>query len=300
MTGADNEGVSGAESYRQPLDAAHRHALSWLDGVRDRPIRPDSDVDDILAVVDRPLPVEGADATAVVDELAAAVGPGLMAMSSPRYYGFVIGGIYPAAIAADWLVSAWDQNTGSRQPTPGTAAVEEVAARWLVDLFGLPAGSGVGFVTGATSANLSALVVARDAVLRGHGHDPLLGIQSAPRIRLLAGGAVHTSVVLGGRIAGLGAPQTVGCDAQGRIDLDGLAAALSRATARRSWRCRPAMSTPARSTISPEPLRSRRMPARGSTSTVRSDCGPRRAQGSTTSSQDSKTPILGRPMRTRP
>jgi glutamate/tyrosine decarboxylase-like PLP-dependent enzyme len=147
-------------------------------------------------------------------------------MGSPRFYGFVIGGTYPAALAADWLVSAWDQNTGSRQPTPATAAVEEVAAAWLLELLGLPAGSGVGFATGATSANLSCLVTARDAVLRAHGADPLEGLQAGPRVRFLAGDAVHTSVVLGGRIAGLGAPATVGADDEGRIDLDGLSRAL--------------------------------------------------------------------------
>ncbi|MGZ8803704.1 MAG: pyridoxal phosphate-dependent decarboxylase family protein [Microbacterium sp.] len=221
--------TSGAaeDEYRKALDAAHRHALAWLDSVEERPIRPEVDADGMLARLRPDLPDAGAPAAAVIDELAEAAEPGLMAMGSPRYYGFVIGGTYPAAMAADWLVSAWDQNTGSRQPTPATAAVEEVAARGLVELLGLPAGSGVGFVTGATSANLSALIVARDAVLRERGHDAALGIQSAPPIRFLAGDAVHTSVVLAGRIAGLGAPVTVGADAQGRIDLDGLDAALA-------------------------------------------------------------------------
>ncbi|WP_240658926.1 pyridoxal-dependent decarboxylase, partial [Microbacterium sp. CPCC 204701] len=196
--------------YEPALEAAHRHALSWLGSVADRPVRPDADVDGILARLGRHLPEQGEPALDVVDALADAAEPGLIAMGSPRFYGFVIGGTYPAALAADWLVSAWDQNTGSRQPTPATAAIEEVAAGWLLDLLGLPPGSGVGFVTGATSANLSCLVVARDAVLRARGHDPLDGLQRAPRVRLLAGGAVHTSVVLAARIAGLGAPETVG------------------------------------------------------------------------------------------
>jgi glutamate/tyrosine decarboxylase-like PLP-dependent enzyme len=212
---------------RAALASAHRHALTWLGSVAERPIRPELDADGILATLDRPLGATGADAAAVIDELAAAAGPGLMAMGSPRFYGFVIGGAYPAALAADWLVSAWDQNTGSRQPTPGTAGVEEVAARWLLELLGLPADSGVGFVTGATSANTSCLLVARDSVLRARGHDPSRGIQGAPTIRFLAGDAVHTSVVLAGRIAGLGEPVTVGADEQGRIVVAGLAAALA-------------------------------------------------------------------------
>ena len=212
--------------YAAALDAAHRHALAWLESVADRPVRPEAGVDEMLARLDPELPERGEPPHDVVDRLADAAEPGLMAMGSPRFYGFVIGGTYPAALAADWLVSAWDQNTGSRQPTPATAAIEEVAAAWLLDLLGLPLGSGVGFVTGATSANLSCLVVARDAVLRARGHDPLDGLQRAPRVRLLAGGAVHTSVVLAARIAGLGAPETVGADDQGRIDVEGLARAL--------------------------------------------------------------------------
>lgn len=220
-------GPESADVYRRALDAAHRHASRWLESVGERPVRPEADVDGILARLRRDLPDVGEDAEAVVEELVEASAPGLMAMGSPRFYGFVIGGTYPAALAADWLVSAWDQNTGSRQPTPATAAVEEVAAAWLLDLLGLPAGSGVGFATGATSANLSCLVAARDAVLRAHGADPLDGLQSGPRVRFLAGDAVHTSVVLGGRIAGLGAPVTVGADDQGRIDVDGLARALA-------------------------------------------------------------------------
>ena len=215
------------DGLRQALDAAHRHALEWLETVAERPVRPDLDADGILARLRQTLPDGGTDAAAVVDELADAAGPGLMAIGSPRFYGFVMGGTYPAAVAADWLVSAWDQNTGSRQPTPATAALEEVAAHWLLELLGLPAGSGVGFATGATSANMACLVTGRDAVLRAHGYDIADGLHGGPRVRFLAGDQVHTSVVLAGRIAGLGAPTTVGADAQGRIDVDGLVRALA-------------------------------------------------------------------------
>jgi glutamate/tyrosine decarboxylase-like PLP-dependent enzyme len=215
------------EQYRLALETAHEHALRWLDGLDERAIRPDVDVDGVLARLEHTLPDEGEQPAAVVDELVEAAGPGLMGMGSSRFYGFVIGGTLPASLAADWLVATWDQNTGSRQPTPATAAVEEVAAAWLTDILGLPAESGVGFVTGATSANLSCLVVARDAVLRRAGFDPAEGLQRAPALAWFAGDAVHTSVLLGGRIAGLGAPTTVGADAQGRIDVDGLAQALA-------------------------------------------------------------------------
>jgi glutamate/tyrosine decarboxylase-like PLP-dependent enzyme len=216
-----------ADDYRRALDAAHRHALEWLDSRDERPIRPKADADDILARLDSRLPEVGIPPAAVIDELAQAAAPGLIALGSPRFYGLVIGGIYPAAMAADWLVSAWDQNSGSRQLTPSTDAVEEIAAGWLLELLGLPRESGVGFVTGGTTANLSALIVARDTVLRDHGHDASRGIQSAPRIRFIAGGGVHASVVLSGRLAGLGAPITVGADEQDRIDVPGLRAALA-------------------------------------------------------------------------
>lgn len=218
------------EQYREALEVAHRHALSWLDSVPDRPIRPETDADGILARLPDVLPDEGMPPTAVVEELADAAWPGLIALGSPRFYGLVIGGTYPAALAADWLVSAWDQNAGARQLTPAAAAVEEVAASWLLDLLDLPAGSGVGFVTGGTMANFTCLIAARDAVLRRAGADPAAGIQQAPVIRFLAGGAVHVSMVLAGRLAGLGAPTTVGADDQGRIDVGGLERALAEGT----------------------------------------------------------------------
>jgi len=218
------------EQYREALDVAHRHALSWLDSLPDRPIRPDTDAAGILARLPDVLPDEGMPPTAVIEELAEAAGPGLIALGSPRFYGLVIGGTYPAALASDWLVSAWDQNAGARQLTPAAAAVEEVAASWLLELLGLPAGSGVGFVTGGTMANFTCLVAARDAVLHGAGADPSAGIQQAPAIRFLAGDAVHVSMVLAGRLAGLGAPTTVGADDQGRIDVGGLERALAEGT----------------------------------------------------------------------
>jgi glutamate/tyrosine decarboxylase-like PLP-dependent enzyme len=221
---------STTEQYRQALEAAHREALRWLESLADRPIRPEVDADGVLARLDRTLAEQGRPPSAVVEELAAAAQPGLIALGSPRFYGLVIGGTYPAALAADWLASAWDQNSGARQLTPATAAVEEVAATWLLELLGLPAGSGVGFVTGGTMANFACLVAGRDAVLHTAGADPAAGIQHAPEIRFLAGDAVHTSVVLAGRLAGLGVPRTVGADHQGRIDVPGLERALAEGT----------------------------------------------------------------------
>ncbi|QAY74301.1 aspartate aminotransferase family protein [Agromyces protaetiae] len=216
------------DEYSGVLTTAEHHAREWLNSVAERPIEPEATPDEIKDALGRAFPDEGADPVAVVELLATAIEPGLIAMPSPRFYGFVIGGTHPAGLGADWLVSAWDQNTGSRAPTPGTAAVEELAASWLLDLFGLPAESGVGFVTGATMANFACLVAARGEVLRRAGWDVERdGLQGAPRVRFFAGDAVHSSMVAAGRMAGLGMPRTVGADGEGRIDVDGLAAALA-------------------------------------------------------------------------
>ena len=110
--------------------------------------------------------------------------PGLMAMQSGRFFGWVIGGTLPAALAADWLVSAWDQNCGLRYATPAAAAAEEAAGAWLLDLLGLPAGAGVGFVTGATMANFAGLAAARSSVLSRSGWDlGRDGLNGGPRIQ---------------------------------------------------------------------------------------------------------------------
>ena len=115
----------------------------------------------------RPISEAGSDPTAVIEWLADAADPGLVASAGPRYFGFVIGGSSPTALAADWLTSAWDQNAGLFVDPPAAAVAEEVAARRLLELFGLPAGAGVGFTTGGTMANFTALAAARHAVLGG-------------------------------------------------------------------------------------------------------------------------------------
>ena len=178
-----------------------------------------------------PLPDGPTDPARVVDLLAEAAEPGLMAMGSGRFYGWVIGGTLPAALAADWLVSAWDQNTGLRFATPATVAVEEVAAAWLLDLLGLPATADVGFVTGGTMANFTGLVSGRHALLTDAGWDVnRLGLLGGPRITVLAGAERHDTVDLTLRYLGLGEPTAVAADDQGRVRLDALADALDAAT----------------------------------------------------------------------
>jgi glutamate/tyrosine decarboxylase-like PLP-dependent enzyme len=154
----------------------------------------------------------------VVEYLALKADPGLMAMPSGRFFGWVIGGTLPAALAADWLVSAWDQNAVLRVSAPAVAAIEDAAGHWLVDLLGLPEGSDVGFVTGATMANFAGLAAARWSMLAAAGWDlERDGLFGAPRIRCFVGQERHDSVDLALRYLGLGRPETVPSDRQGRI-----------------------------------------------------------------------------------
>jgi glutamate/tyrosine decarboxylase-like PLP-dependent enzyme len=153
-----------------------------------------------------------------------------MAMPSGRFFGWVIGGTLPAALASDWLVSAWDQNAGMRYATPAAAAIEQVAGTWLVDLLGLPHGSGVGFTTGATMANFVGLAAARAHVLAQEGWDvETRGLAGGPAVTVLAGAERHVSVDLALRYLGFGAAVPVRTDGEGRVLPDALGDALAAA-----------------------------------------------------------------------
>jgi glutamate/tyrosine decarboxylase-like PLP-dependent enzyme len=213
------------------LDRASGHASRWLDSLATRPVPARASAAEVVRELGPELPDHPAPSDEVIDLLARACEPGLTAMPSGRFFGMVIGGSHPAALAADWLVSAWDQNAVLRAVSPAHAAVEDVTSAWLLDLLGLPAGSGVGFVTGATMSNFTCLAAARDAVLARHGWDVAVnGLSGSPRIRVLVGAQRHDTVDLALRYLGLGAPEPVPADDQGRIDPAALAAALGAAT----------------------------------------------------------------------
>lgn len=216
---------------RPELTAAAAHARRWLDGVNDRPIPATAEAATLLAALPARLPDAGRDPAEVVDELVGIVEPGLMAIQSPRFYGWVMGGTLPASLAADWLVSAWDQNAGMRDATPGVVTIEDAAARWLLDVLDLPRTSAVGYVTGATMANFTALAAARDTVLHDRGWDVARdGLQGAPRVRVLAGAERHSSIDMALRYLGLGHAELVPSDEQGRIDPVALRTALGGET----------------------------------------------------------------------
>jgi glutamate/tyrosine decarboxylase-like PLP-dependent enzyme len=223
--------TSPPEAFTAALDRASAHARNWLSSLPDRPVPPRKHADEILATLGGPLPEGRSDAADVVDLLAEAAGPGLMAMPSGRFFGWVIGGALPAALAADWLTSAWDQNSGMRFATPGTVAAEEAAGGWILELLGLPSSADVGFVTGGTMANFTGLAAGRQQVLTAVGWDlDRLGLTGAPPVRVLAGADRHGTVDLALRYLGLGAPTVVPDDDQGRIRLDALADELAAGT----------------------------------------------------------------------
>jgi glutamate/tyrosine decarboxylase-like PLP-dependent enzyme len=221
----------GDDEYASALSAAAGHATAWLQSLKDRDVGPRLPAHDLTGPFGGPLPASGMPAADVVDLLAHTAEPGLMAMPSGRFFGWVIGGTLPAALAADWLVSAWDQNAGLRYATPAMAAVEESAGAWLLELLGLPEGADVGFVTGATMANFTGMAAGRWRLLTDAGWDlDRDGLSGAPRIRCFVGRERHDTVDLGLRYLGLGRPVVVDADDQGRLIPAALEAALAEGT----------------------------------------------------------------------
>jgi hypothetical protein len=163
-------------------------ALAYLDTLPDRRVGPRITRDELLSALGGPLPDGPVPPLEVVESLAAAADPGLVAMAGPRYFGFVIGGSLPAALAADWLTSAWDQNAGVYATGPAASVVEEVLGGWLNDLLGLPLGTSIGLTTGCQMAHFVCLGAARHAVLARAGRDVEAdGLFDAPEIEVVLG-----------------------------------------------------------------------------------------------------------------
>jgi glutamate/tyrosine decarboxylase-like PLP-dependent enzyme len=218
---------------RRPLDLATTLAGEFLAGLAERRVGPLASPEELRAALDLPLPESGLDAETVIADLARAVEPGLVASSGPRYFGFVIGGSVPAALAADWLTTAWDQNAAIHVAAPAAAVAEEVSARWILELLRLPEEASVGFVTGGQMGNFTGLAAARHAVLDRAGWDvERRGLAGSPPIRILAGEEAHVTVAAAARLLGLGADavERVATDDQGRMRPDALEQQLSRAS----------------------------------------------------------------------
>jgi len=204
----------------QGLSAAAGHAERFLEALDERPVAARAEATAIREVLGGPLPDEGEDSEAVIEALALGADPGIVASAGPRHFGFVIGGALPAALAADWLVSAWDQCAAFHSLSPAAAAIEEIAAEWALDILGLPAGASVGFVTGGQGANTTALAAARHAVLARAGWDVERdGLTSAPPVNVVCGDQAHATIYTALRLLGLGAQAAtrVPVDDQGRM-----------------------------------------------------------------------------------
>ena len=186
------------------MDAARR-GVRYVESLSTRKLYPSSEAIERLHELDQPLQDESVDPFEVLEILDTLGSPATVASTAGRYFGFVIGGSLPVARAANILATAWDQNSGLFAATPVGAVLEEVAQKWLLDLLGLPAGSGISYVTGATMANFSALAAARDALLRKEGWDAgARGLFGAPEIQVVVSAEAHPSVTKALGMLGLG------------------------------------------------------------------------------------------------
>jgi glutamate/tyrosine decarboxylase-like PLP-dependent enzyme len=207
---------------RELLSAAAERGIRYLEGLDERGVAPDSTVVARLSELDVPLPQSPSsaeDTIALLDSYSAAT----MAMAGPRFFGFVIGGALPVSVAANWLASAWDQNAALAGVTPLTTKLEDVALGWLRDVLGLPAETGVGFVTGATVANFTCLAAARHSVLAQAGWDVEAdGLFGAPEVAVVVGEEAHTTLFKSLGLVGFGRNRVVRVpvDNQGRMRAD--------------------------------------------------------------------------------
>jgi glutamate/tyrosine decarboxylase-like PLP-dependent enzyme len=200
-------------------DAAAR-SIRYLENFQNRPVAPSPGAINALRAFDEPLPAAPNDPAQTLRMLDDIGSPATTAMAGPRFFGFVIGGALPVALAANWLAGAWDQNTGLYRPTPGTSFIEQIALRWLLEVLALPRESAGAFVTGATVANLCALAAARHAVLKCAGWNvEAEGLFGAPSITMIIGAEMHPTVAKSIGILGFGRTRVVKVpvDAQGRM-----------------------------------------------------------------------------------
>lgn len=211
------------------LDEAVGQAKRYLEDLRDGRVGPSADAETLRTRLGGRLGDAGIPADAVIRELAANAEGGLLRSSGGRFFGWVIGGTLPAAVAADWLTSVWDQNAAAVACSPAGAVVEEIVGGWLLDLLGLPSEASFGLVTGCQAAHTTALAAARHRLLADRGHDvETQGLCAAPPIRLVTSRSRHESLMRSVRLLGLGTGcvELVDTAADGRIDIAALGRSL--------------------------------------------------------------------------
>jgi glutamate/tyrosine decarboxylase-like PLP-dependent enzyme len=210
-------------STRELIEETVGRATRYLETLAARGVFPSTEAVKRLAELGGTLPADGTEPVGVLRMLDEIGSPATVATAGPRYFGFVTGGAVPATLAANWLAGAWDQCAGLDVLSPVSSELEEISAQWLIEVLGLPAGCGVGFVTGATMANFSALAAARHAVLERAGWDVEAdGLIGAPAITVIGGDEIHISAVKALGMLGLGRNRIVRvrADAQGRLRAD--------------------------------------------------------------------------------
>lgn len=210
---------------RKLLEKAARSSIAYLESLNDRQVAPDSNSVDRLSALDVPFPEDAVDAETVIRELDELGSDATMAMAGPRFFGFVIGGSLPVALAANWIAGTWDQNSALHNVTPLPAMLEAVALKWLLDVLGLPSDCAGSFVTGATVANFTALAAARNAVLAKSGWNVEAdGMFGAPPINIVIGYEAHPTLLKSLGMLGLGRNRVtrVPVDNQGRMRADAL------------------------------------------------------------------------------
>src|SRR5215203_3639683 len=219
------------DAYERVLEIAGASARRYLADVPDRSVREQASVEELRMALTRELPEQGEDPATVVEELAEAAEPGLIALASPRYFGFVIGGTLPAALGADWLATAWDQIASLYVCGPSASVAEEVAGRWVLELVGLPSSAAFGLTTGGTMANFTGIASGRHAVLERAGWDvERQGLNGAPEVRVLVGEHAHATIFVALKMLGLGTANAIriAADDEGRMIPAELAAELDR------------------------------------------------------------------------
>jgi len=212
------------------LRRAQAHASRYLDSLPHRPVGAVLDAAELRRRLGGPLPQDGTNPVEVIDRLVGDVDGGLHSSTGGRFFGWVIGGVLPAALAADWLTSTWDQNAASAAAAPAEAVIEEICGAWLQELLRLPRSGSFAFVTGTQMAHTTALAAARHKLLHARGIDvEEHGMAAAPPLRLLTGEHRHESILRAVRLLGIGtrAVEILPCDERGGLRIDALAAALN-------------------------------------------------------------------------
>jgi glutamate/tyrosine decarboxylase-like PLP-dependent enzyme len=222
--------ASAADGYGPLLRATLEHALAYLERLDRSPVDATATTAELRERLCRPLPDGASDPREVIARLVSAVEGGLTGSAGGRFFAWVIGGAVPAALAADWLTSTWDQNAGMYAAAPAAAVVEEACGQWLLELLGLPRTCSFALVTGCQMAHVTCLAAARNAVLARRGWDVEAdGLAGAPPIRVVAEDQRHGSVDRALRMLGLGRASVVevGVGDDGRLSGAALAGALT-------------------------------------------------------------------------